>query len=169
MRAYVLSILAAALLAAIVERLTPKGEGDRIASHIRMVAGLFLLVTLLTPLTEGLRLLRDGLEGDLAARVESWLPEPSQEGYEAVFGDTLTGISQDQLRDYFFTTMENQFSIPPTGCRVSVDCTYSEGRVTVSEVRICLLDQYALQDPHAIEDYFSEQLGCPCFVTVELS
>lgn len=169
MRAYVLSILAAALLAATVERLAPKGEGDRIASHIRMVAGLFLLLTLLTPLTEGLRLLRDGLEGDLAARVEELLPDPPREGYEAVFGDTLTGISRDQLRNHVITTMENQFAIPPSGCRVSVDCAYSEGRVTVNEVRICLLDQYALQDPHAIEDYFSEQLGCPCFVTVELS
>jgi len=64
---YLLSLLTASLAAAIAELLAPKGEGGRITAHIRMVAGLFLLVALLNPLREGIRLLRDAALGDPAA------------------------------------------------------------------------------------------------------
>ena len=50
MSAYILPLLAASLAAALVELLAPKGDGGRIAAHVRMIAGLYLLVALLNPL-----------------------------------------------------------------------------------------------------------------------
>ena len=75
MNTYILSLLAASLAAAVVELITPKGEGGRLVSHVRMVAGLFLLVALLAPLREGITLLLDAAQGDMASRVEELIPE----------------------------------------------------------------------------------------------
>ena len=162
---YLLSLLTASLAAAIAELLAPKGEGGRITAHIRMVAGLFLLVALLNPLREGIRLLRDTALGDPAARLEDLIPSDLKTDYAAVFGDSLTAISSREVEAWITTELESRFDIPPSGCRVWVSCSYEEDTLTVTEARIALLGQYSLKDPHTIESYFSDQLNCPCFVT----
>lgn len=162
---YLLSLLTASLAAAIAELLAPKGEGGRITAHIRMVAGLFLLVALLNPLREGIRLLRDTALGDPAARLEDLIPSDLETDYTAVFGDSLTSISSREVEAWITTELESRFDIPPSGCRVWVSCSYEEDTLTVTEARIALLGQYTLKDPHPIESYFTNQLNCPCFVT----
>ena len=166
MKAYILSVIAAAVLAAVAERICPRGEGERLSAHIRMVAGLFVLVTMLVPVREGVKLLLDAAEGDMASRVEALIPSGTPADYGEVFGESLTGLSQGELTAFVTAAMENEFGVPPTGCAVQVACGYGEGMVTVQEARISLLGQYALTDPHPIEAYFGELLGCPCYVTV---
>ena len=165
MKPYILSILAASLMAAMVEALCPKGEGGRLVSHIRMVAGLFVLVSLLAPVKEGIALLRSAAEGDMASRVEALLPSDAPADYGEIFGDTLTGVSQSELTAFAVSAMESEFGVPPSGCQVSVSCAYGEGAVTVTEVRVGLLGKYVTVDPHPIEAYFGALLGCPCYVT----
>ena len=80
MKSYILTLLSASLAASVVELLAPNGEGGRLASHIRMIAGLFLLVALLTPLREGIRLLREAADGDLSSRVEALIPSDMEIG-----------------------------------------------------------------------------------------
>ena len=164
---YLLSLLTASLAAAIAELLAPKGEGGRITAHIRMVAGLFLLVALLNPLREGIRLLRDTALGDPAARLEDLIPSDLETDYAAVFGDSLTAISSREVEAWITTQLESRFDIPSSGCRVWVSCSYEGDTLTVTEARIALLGQYALKDPHPIESYFTNQLNCPCFVTAD--
>ena len=166
MNSYILTLLSASLAAAVVTLLSPKGEGGKIASHIRMVAGLFLLVALLNPLRAGLDLLRDAVNGDLTAHLESMLPDGTPDGYGAVFGDTLTSISRAEVEAYAISALETDFGIPPENCTVSAVCTYEEEILTLSELRISLHGSHALNDPHPIEAYFTEQLSCPCYVTV---
>ena len=164
---YILSLLSASLAAAVVELLSPKGEGGRMASHIRMIAGLFLLVALLNPLREGIRLLRDAADGDLVSRVESLIPSDPQADYQAVFGENLAAIGSDEVKSWVTDTLETCFGIPPAGCSVWVACAYDGEALTVTEVRISLLGTYMLQDPHPIEDYVADQLSCPCYVTAD--
>jgi hypothetical protein len=164
---YILSLLTASLAAAIAELLAPKGEGGRITAHIRMIAGLFLLVALLNPLAEGIRLLRDIALGDPASRVEELIPPGSGTDYSAVFGDSLTAVSSREVEAWITVQLESRFDIPPSDCRVWVFCSYEEEILTVTEARISLLGGYALRDPHPIETYFANQLNCPCFVTAD--
>ena len=163
---YIFTLLAASLAAAVVELLAPRGEGGRLTSHVRMVAGLFLLVALLEPLRAGMSLLRDAVDGELTGRLESMLPDGGDDGYGAVFGDTLTAISRDEVEAYVISALETEFGIPPEGCTVSALCAYEEEVLTLTEVRISLHGAYTLRDPHPIEDYFAEALSCPCYVTV---
>ena len=115
---YLLSLLTASLATAIAELLAPKGEGGRITAHIRMIAGLFLLVALLNPLREGVRLLRDIALGDPASRVEELIPPGSGTDYSAVFGDSLTAVSSREVEAWITVQLESRFDIPPSDCRV---------------------------------------------------
>ena len=167
MKTYVFSLLAASLAAAVVELLAPKGQGDRVVSHIRMLAGLFLLVALVNPLREGIDLLRSAADGDLSSRVEAIIPSEGDDGYGAVFGDSLTTISAREVEAWVLQTLEREFGIPAEGCTVWVDCAYDRETLTVTEVRISLRPPYALTDPHPMEAYYANQLGCSCYVTVD--
>ena len=166
MSTYILSLLAASLTAAMVELLSPKGEGGRIASHVRMIAGLFLLAALLPPLREGLRILQDAAEGDLSYRLEHILPADPPEDYESAFGDSLAAIGRAETEAWVAETLKSAFAIPPTACAVEAVCSASGTAIALREVRIGLRGKYVLEDPHPIEAYFEQRLGCPCYVTV---
>ena len=167
MKPYILSLLSASLVAAVVELIAPKGEGGRMASHIRMVAGLYLLVALLNPLKEGISLLRSMADGDLVSRVESIIHSDAETDYHGVFGDSLATIGADEVSAWVTEAMETRFSIPPEGCVVWASCEYTDDTLTVTEVRISLHSPYTLSDPHPMEAYYGDQLGCPCYVTVD--
>lgn len=166
MKPYILSLLSASLAVAVVELLAPKGEGGRMAAHVRMVAGLYLLVALLNPLREGISLLRSMADGDVASRVESLIPSDVETDYNGVFGDNLTAIGAGEVSLWVTDAMETRFGIPSEGCAVWASCAYAEDTLTVTEVRISLRGGYTLRDPLPIEVYFSSQLNCPCYVTV---
>jgi hypothetical protein len=166
MNSYMITLISASLAAAVVTLLSPKGEGGKLASHVRMVAGLFLLVALLDPLRAGLDLLREVVDGDLTAHPELVLPEGDAEDYGAVFGDTLTSISRAEVETYARSALEASFGIPSEDCTVSAVCIYEEESLTLIELRISLHGSHALVDPHPIEAYFAERLECPCYVTV---
>ena len=164
---YILTILAASLAAAIIELLSPKGEGGRIASHVRMVAGLFLLVALLGPLREGILFLKSAAEGNLTDRLVSITPDVSPDAYEDAFRDTLAGIGKEEAEAWVVSALHTVFGIPSTGCTVEAVCEAEGNALALREVRISLCGEYALENPHPIEKYITSQLQCPCYVTVQ--
>ena len=167
MNAYILTILAASLAAAIIELLSPKGEGGRIASHVRTVAGLFLLVALLGPLREGILFLRSAAEGNLTDRLASMTPDVSPEAYEEAFRDTLVGIGKEETEAWVLSALHTVFGIPSTGCIGAAVCETEGNTLDLREVRISLCGEYVLENPHPIETYIVSQLQCPCYVTVQ--
>lgn len=170
MTSYVLTLLAASLSAAVVELIAPKGEGGRLANHVRMIAGLFLLVTLLNPLREGLAILQAAAEGDLTQRIESKIEAATPKDHEATFGASLAAMGQAETESWVTETLQTHFSIPPTDCAVEALCdalcNAENQTLTLRELRIGLKGGSALQNPHPIEAYFSEALNCPCYVVV---
>ena len=169
MNAYILTILAASLAAAMIELLAPKGDGDRIAAHVRMIAGLFLLVVLLQPLKEGILLLRSAASGDLTDRLSEAVPDYAPTDYEAAFNDTLTAVGKGEVEAWVASALNTVFSIPPSGCTVEAICEAEETTLILREVRIALHGKYVFENPHLIEAYVSEQLGCACYVTVTIT
>lgn len=168
MKVYILTILSASLVAAVIELLAPKGEGGRMASHVRLIAGLFLLVALLNPLREGILYLKSAAEGDLTDRMAAVLPDASDEDYQEVFLGVLTDTGAIETEAWVSSALETVFHIPPTACVVEAILETEGGTLTLREVRIALSGDYALEDPHPIEAYMNTQLQCPCYVTVRL-
>ena len=171
MTAYILTLLSASVAVCLVELLLPKGDGGRIASHVRLVSGLLLLVSMLNPLREGLLFLRSAASGDLGDVIADRLPNlPYEENYDDAFQATLTEVGRRETEAWVVETLGIVFAIPSEGCAVEAVCDAGEDTeesiLTLREVRIGLRGAYALENPHPIEDYFTERLGCPCFVTV---
>lgn len=137
--------------------------------HVRMIAGLFLLVVLLNPLKEGIALLRSAAEGALTEYLTVVVPDDMNEDYEGVFHDTLTFVGQEEVKAWVVSALESEFGILPSECRTSVTCAVEEDMLTVCEVRIALSGKYAAENPHPIESCVTEALGCPCYVTVDFS
>lgn len=167
MTPYILSLLVASLAAALVELLAPRGEGGRLAAHVRMLAGLFLLVALLSPLQKGIALLRtaaeEGVNDDFIA---DYVPEITPGDYQATFGESVSTISGQQVESWVVDTLSSDFDIPAADCTVQAVCRTESGTLTLEEVRIALHGTAALRDPHPIEKQVSDTLACPCYVTV---
>ena len=180
MSAYVLTLLGASLAACMVELLVPKLDGGRMVGHVRMVAGLFLLVILLEPLADGLAFLKAAADGGLANALANTLegviqlqpeqPSASEGDYEEVFLSSLNQLGRQETEAYVTETLGKTFSIPPSACAVEAVFDFHrespEAEAFLREIRIGLKGIYGLEDPHPIEAYFAERLGCPCFVTV---
>ena len=165
MSSYILTLLLAAVAAAVAELLTPRGDGGRIVAHVRMVAGLFLLVALLAPLREGITLLSSALDGSL---IEEAFPDGdyAPTDYESLFYENLATSSAAEIEAWTKSTLAAHFSIPADACAVSALCHITSDAQSLTELRISLHGSFAFQDPHPIEAYFREALACPCYVTV---
>ena len=64
MKAYLLTLVSAALVAALVNILTPSGERGGIAAHQRLITSLFLVCVLIAPLEGAIKALRGLADGD---------------------------------------------------------------------------------------------------------
>ncbi len=167
MSPYILSLCVAAIAAAVVELLAPRGDGGRLAAHIRMIAGLFLLVILLRPLSDGIAFLSTAAAGDLADILPDDLPTPSRD-YESTLYAALSDCTVAELEIWVQNTLTAEFAIPPEDISISVlsEPATPDAALTVTELRIALSGSSMLRDPHPIEDYFAEALSAPCYLTI---
>ena len=166
MTSYILTLLSASLAAGVIELLAPKGDGGRIASYVRMVSGLFLLIALLAPLKAGLEILQSVAAGDLAGFIEEHIPTPEPEDYQNVFSSTLTSIGRQETEAWVTDSLETVFGIPPQNCAVEAVMESDGETMTLREIRIGLSGKHALENPHPLEAYYSERFQCPCYVTI---
>lgn len=165
MKPYILSLVAAALAAAVVELLAPRGEGGRITAQVRMVAGLFLLVALLLPLRDGVAFLSELADGEGPS-----IPSYDAPDYEATLQAAVLSMGSAELTAWVTSTLAETFSVPPE--QVEVVPVWAEGETVpppLTEVCIVLSGKAALTDPHPIEAFFADVLGCPCRVSVSFS
>ena len=166
MKEYVVSVLTATLIAAVTEKLSPAGEGGRMAAHVRFVTALFLIVSLLSPLTAAVEYVRN-LPGD--GGISEWLTPSANPDYSQAFESTLISVSREEGMAWVVNILNSRFGIPPECCEVWVECVSDGETVGFQEVRISLKGDCILENPHPIEAYVSESLGCPCFVTVTVT
>ena len=81
MKYYVLSILAAILLAAVTEKLAPPGEGGRMTAHVRFLAGLFIILSLLSPLRLVVERITSASENGFSEAFGDWITPPADADY----------------------------------------------------------------------------------------
>ncbi len=168
MSAYILSLTVASIAAAVALLLAPRGDGGRMASYVRMIAGLFLLVALLGPIKEGITLLSSIADGSLAEDIMDAFPERPATDYESTLAASLTQMTASEVEIWVVSTLAEMFAVPESDITLSALCAPADDglTVTVCELRIALSGNSALVDPHPIEAYFEEALNAPCHVTV---
>lgn len=165
MGAYLISLLCAACVAALIGILSPDGEGGGIARHMRLLIALVLLCVLIAPMRDALDALIRFTNGDYT------LPEAdgggTEEGYQQQMQAALTEASKTYVAQLLTQMLEREFSITPGAVRCAV--RWSDSSQTLSPERITvILSQDAIwKDPAPIEDFVTALLGCECVTAVE--
>ena len=163
MSGYIMALVLTGIAAAIAELMSPS---EKLAGHIRLVAGLCLLVALLAPIRSVVAYFHTVSDGGLDA--EELLPELEGEHYGESFSEELERITAEETEAWVSGVLESRFGIPPDAREIYVKTeTLDDGKApSISRVDIVLHTSAILQNPHEIEAYVTSNLKCPCTVAI---
>ena len=161
--------------AGVLEYMLPADKtGGKMSAAFQAVAGLCILLAMLKPITQGLSLLRDMNAGGtdaLRERLEQveLLPQEDASGGEKKLADRLAEEGASQVEEWVYAALDKTFGIPArhaaVTAHVSVDLSGGE-QARLEQVYICLSGSAVLRNPHDIENWFSDALGCPVTLSV---
>ena len=163
MKAYLLSLVSAALVAALVNILTPNGERGGIAAHQKLITSLFLVCVLIAPAESAIKAIRSLADGDLSELLP--IDSPSQKDYEEQMNDALNASSERYFTQMLTQTVCEAFAIPTDEIRCTVSWDKTEN--TPTRVTVILSGASIWKDPHAIARFVKELLGCECITAIE--
>ncbi len=164
MKEYILTLIAAALLAALIGILSPDGERGGIARHMRLLVALFMVCTLISPirgLLTGIRHWMDG-EGSLFPSEQVLPIDP-----DTTLEETLENASGTYFTDMLTQAIETTFAIGIGDVRCSVTWNRVDGELSPARVTVLLSGRAIWKDPDAIEAFVRELLGCECVIAIE--
>ena len=164
MKNYLLTLIAASLVAVLIGILSPDGERGGIAKHMKLLTSLFLVCVLISPLQSGIVGLQKLMNGELS------LPEldsTQQEDHLQQMEDILNGASVNYFCDMLTETLEQNFSIENGSVRCLVEWEQTGETLTPTRVTVVLSGKAIWKDPRQIEAFVSELLGCDCVTAIE--
>ncbi len=156
----------------VLEFLLPGDRNGKSTAAFRAVAGLCVLLAVLVPIGRGLSLLRDMASGgadSLRERLEqSGILPPDGETVGADdFAGQLAAVGEAEAERWVYAALRDTFGIPACDAAVQAHVTVTpDGSAQLAEVRISLSGSSALRNPHDIEKWFSDALGCPVTLSV---
>ena len=162
MREFVLRILTISLLCGLIEQLTPAGEREGLRRSVRLLAGLFVLICMLTPLSR-----LDGAA--IFARIGAWareMEQTAQTEYEALMEEKLTLGSTAQLEEELYGLLERRLDLSRSDCTVRVETAREGDALVLAHVWVSVRGRAVLTDPRAIQTLIEERLECPCTVAI---
>jgi predicted PurR-regulated permease PerM len=166
MKTYIVGLFALAIVCAVVELLSPEGEGGGIARHIKLMTGLCLLAALLTPV---LSLLRQGtnIPSLLEEALDEWLSEKEQaeaemsDRWQEQYEQMDTSMAADMIR----SMLAQHFSVADTDIAVTV--VLGEDGASIGHLRIALTGRAIWLNTHELEIYIEDTFGCACTIYLE--
>lgn len=165
MQQYLMGLFALALCCAVVEMLSPDGEGGGIARHIKLMSALCLLCVLLSPvvtwLREGeslpdhLRDFWDGLTQDAEDTEQELLDRWEQESERLDIA-----LAEETVAEM----LETKFSLSSEDCRVSL--TLDDGG-NITCVRVALRGRGIWCNTHEMQAYIEQTFGWESVIYIE--
>ena len=164
MKEYILTLIAAALLAALIGILSPDGERGGIARHMRLLVALFMVCTLISPIRGLLVHLRDWASGErpLFPSEEALPIDP-----DTTLKETLENASGTYVTDMLTQAIETKFAIEIGDVRCAIAWQAEDGQLSPARVTVLLSGRAIWKDPDAIESFVHELLGCDCVIAIE--
>ena len=164
MTAYLLSLLSAACIAALIGILAPEGEGGGIARHLRLLIALILICLMISPLGDVLGMLTDFANGDYTLPNSDTV---SREDYQKQMEEALSTSSKVYFVQLLTQALEREFSIETGNVRCAVHWNDSAEETTPERVTVVLSNAAIWKDPEPIENYVTTLLGCKCITAIE--
>lgn len=155
MKAYLLSLLGAAFLAAAVGVLAPDGNAGA-GRHLRLLSVLVLLCVVVAPLPRLVTDLRD-LPDLLPDRIDRESTEPG-----ATSESPLDAASRAYVARSLTARVCERFSIPSDEVRCAIRWGEGDNAGTPLSATLILSGSARWKDPREIAAYVTDLLGCPC-------
>ncbi|MBE6601631.1 MAG: hypothetical protein E7637_03890 [Ruminococcaceae bacterium] len=164
MKAYFISLLAAALALAAVGILFPEGDGGGISKHLRLTAALVWLCVLISPVCGAIQSVRDRWNNLFSL---SFSKEEAKKDYQDRFDEALQNASAEYFCDMLTQTLEAEFEITPGELRCHVSWETENGELTPSKITLLLSGKAIWKSPHELEDFVTNLVGCNCVTAIE--
>lgn len=161
MQNYFAGILAAVSVTLLLRLLMPEGSGPE--KHLKLLTALFLLLSILSPakgMIEGLL----AWEGGNAPLPDGW---ESEQDPEATLNESLQNAEKTYFAECLVQAVSEEFELSPGTLRVSVKWSYDASPLRPEKITFILSGNSIWKDPHAICDYASKLLNCPCDAAIE--
>ena len=163
MKEYLLSLLAAAPVLAIVGILAPEGVRSGLAKHLRLVAALVWICILIAPITSMVIGWTGWQDGDSSFGEE----QPDENDYQIMLDETLGNQSTAYFCDMLTQTLEKRFSIAKGELRCHVAWAKDDGEMHPEKATLFLSGNAIWKSPKEMEAYVKELIGCECVTVVE--
>ena len=164
METYLLSLLTAACMSALIGILTPDGTGGGIARHMRLLISLVLLCLLIAPIRDALSFFKDFASGDLTP---PHTDVTDKSDYQTQMEDALNSSSKLYFIQLLTEMLENGFSIENGDVRCAVRWSESTETLSPTRITVILSGRAIWKDPAPIEDFVTSLLGCECVTAIE--
>ncbi len=163
MKAYILAVLIAGFVGAIVTLLAPEGEGGRLSGQVKFAAALVLSAVCLFPLSGFLESLK-------ALDLSSLLPayeEDAKEEYEDIFKESYSTAEAQNLQNGISVILQDEFGIAPADAEISLRLSgnYGEAR-KLERIFITLYGGAIFADTGAIEARLRSLFGCEIITAI---
>ena len=163
MKEYLISLLAAAPVLAIVGILSPEGVRSGLSKHLRLIAALVWICILIAPLSNLIIGWKDWQNGDFSFGTE----QNDQSDYQSVLDEALESHSTAYFCDMLTQTLEERFSIAKGELRCHVAWAKNGDELRPEKVTLFLSGNAVWMSPAEMEDYVTDLLGCECVTVIE--
>ena len=162
---YLIALITGTFAAAVIGILTPNGEGDGIAKHVRLITSLFLICLLVMPIKEWIQT----IDGIINGRVDDLFPyETSAElDYKEQMEEALGKSSKQYFTQMLSETLQSQFSIHEKELRCNIQWKESHEEFAPIRVTVILSGSAIWKNPKQIAAFVQELLGCECITAIE--
>lgn len=131
--------------------------------YLRLICGAAVILSVLAPLVAAIS---DGGSTDgLKALFEE--VEYNEGKYEEIYNDTILSAGAEECSKSLENTIGKDLSIDTDGFDVSVIAGSESDEIYISRVEVIIYPSGLAIDPHMIEKYVSERLGCECIIFYE--
>lgn len=163
MKEYLISLLAAAPVLAIIGILSPEGIRSGLSKHIRLVSALVWICILIAPIYTLIGGWKEWQNGDFSFDIE----QGAQNDYQSVLEDALNSQSSAYFCDMLTKTLEEHFSIAKGDVRCHVEWLEEDGDLRPKKITLFLSGSAVWKSPRELEAYVTDLLGCACITVIE--
>ncbi len=159
MKAYLLSIMTASLAIALVNILTPGTQ----VKYVKLVTSLVLVCVLIVPLKSAVETVIAWGSGELEIPgIETDNTDDIQQELE----NATTEASKAYVAQRLSEALQAEFSMDTGTVRVHIEWSTGD-TVRPRRVRVLLSGSSIWKNPHEIQAYVEELLGCECVTAIE--
>ena len=160
MSEYFLGIALTVLIGGLVLSLLPDVSAK---PYLRLLCGGAIVLSILSPLVSFVS--DETFSDNLLSLFE--MDEVEEQNYAEIYNNSLVSAGAEFASDKLKSEMKQELSIDNNAFDISVIAKSSGDEIYIERVEVIIHPSGLSLNPHAIEKYVSDRLGCECVIIYE--